>query len=152
MVATLQPEFVSTISYIFAALFKIIKTQFSNKSMKKIITLLIIAVFSITTVVAQKPAIRNNNSYRTTTNVSNVARLNKGTNTQHRPKTYSSPAVPLEKVKHYTNSEGYRVQSPTRYSSVPAGATAVCRDGTYSFSKNRRGTCSHHGGVAYWLK
>lgn len=30
-------------------------------------------------------------------------------------------------------------------------ATALCRDGTYSYSANRRGTCSHHGGVKYWL-
>lgn len=36
-------------------------------------------------------------------------------------------------------------------SSVPSGATARCRDGTYSFSKHRSGTCSHHGGVATWL-
>jgi uncharacterized protein DUF3761 len=35
--------------------------------------------------------------------------------------------------------------------SVPAGATARCRDGTYSFSRHRSGTCSHHGGVAAWL-
>jgi uncharacterized protein YraI len=55
-------------------------------------------------------------------------------------------------VKYYTNSSGQRVQSPTYYQSVPAGATALCRDGTYSFSRNRRGTCSHHGGVAKWLK
>ena len=54
--------------------------------------------------------------------------------------------------RYYTNSEGYRVQSPTYYNSVPAGATAICRDGTYSFSRSRRGTCSHHGGVAVWLK
>ena len=30
-------------------------------------------------------------------------------------------------------------------------ASARCNDGTYSYSRNRRGTCSHHGGVAYWL-
>jgi hypothetical protein len=36
-------------------------------------------------------------------------------------------------------------------SSAPPGATALCRDGTYSFSKHRSGTCSHHGGVARWL-
>jgi hypothetical protein len=35
--------------------------------------------------------------------------------------------------------------------STPAGATAECRDGTYSFSQHRSGTCSHHGGVARWL-
>ena len=32
----------------------------------------------------------------------------------------------------------------------PSGATAKCRDGTLSYSRNRRGTCSHHGGVAVW--
>jgi len=36
-------------------------------------------------------------------------------------------------------------------STPPPGATARCRDGTYSFSKHRSGTCSHHGGVAQWL-
>ena len=54
-------------------------------------------------------------------------------------------------VRYYINTAGERVQSPTYYPSVPAGATARCADGTYSFSKNRRGTCSHHGGVARWL-
>jgi hypothetical protein len=33
----------------------------------------------------------------------------------------------------------------------PPGATARCRDGTYSFSQHRSGTCSYHGGVAQWL-
>lgn len=55
-------------------------------------------------------------------------------------------------VKYYTNSKGEKVQSPTYYSKPPSGATAECRDGTYSFSKNRRGTCSHHGGVKRWLQ
>ena len=31
-----------------------------------------------------------------------------------------------------------------------AGATAVCADGTWSFSQHRSGTCSHHGGVHWW--
>lgn len=34
---------------------------------------------------------------------------------------------------------------------APSSATARCRDGTYSFSAHRRGTCSHHGGVSAWL-
>jgi Protein of unknown function (DUF3761) len=32
------------------------------------------------------------------------------------------------------------------------GATAQCRDGTYSFSASNSGTCSHHSGVARWLQ
>lgn len=55
-------------------------------------------------------------------------------------------------LRYYTNSYGNRVQSPTYYNSRPAGATALCRDGTYSFSASRRGTCSHHGGVARWYR
>ena len=53
----------------------------------------------------------------------------------------------------YTNSKGNRVRSPTRTpdNQPPPGATAQCRDGTFSFSQSRRGTCSHHGGVARWL-
>jgi hypothetical protein len=54
-------------------------------------------------------------------------------------------------VRTYRNSEGKRIQSPTFSRSVPAGASAECRDGSYSFSANRRGTCSHHRGVKRWL-
>jgi len=34
----------------------------------------------------------------------------------------------------------------------PPNATALCWDGTYSYSAHRRGTCSWHGGVRYWLR
>lgn len=50
----------------------------------------------------------------------------------------------------YTNSYGNEVPSPYYADTVPAGASAKCKDGTYSSSQNRRGTCSHHGGVAEW--
>lgn len=33
----------------------------------------------------------------------------------------------------------------------PAGATAQCKDGTYSHAATHRGACSHHGGVAKWM-
>lgn len=58
----------------------------------------------------------------------------------------------LSNDRHYTNSNGQRIHSPA-YSSggTPAGATAQCRDGTYSFSQHHSGTCSHHGGVGGWI-
>ncbi len=31
-----------------------------------------------------------------------------------------------------------------------SGATALCSDGTCSYSMHARGTCSYHGGVAQW--
>lgn len=68
------------------------------------------------------------------------------------PKAQSATSPQLSNDRHYTNSDGQQVHSPA-YSSggIPAGATAQCNDGTYSFSQHRRGTCSHHGGVAKWL-
>src|ERR1700751_2579651 len=46
----------------------------------------------------------------------------------------------------YVNSKGQTVQRPENCSGPPQGATAQCRDGSYSFSQSRRGTCSHAGG------
>tara|TARA_B100000508_G_scaffold130740_1_gene118322 strand:+ start:32088 stop:32981 length:894 start_codon:yes stop_codon:yes gene_type:complete len=63
-----------------------------------------------------------------------------------------STREPRRSIDHYTNSFGESVQSPTHYNKRPKGATAICNDGTYSFSRNRRGTCSGHGGVKTWLR
>ncbi len=54
---------------------------------------------------------------------------------------------------HYTNSSGAVVHSPahTITGQAPAGASAKCRDGTFSFSQHHRGTCARHGGVDAWL-
>ncbi len=60
----------------------------------------------------------------------------------------------LSNDNYYTNTNGNMVHSPayeTQPNVVPSGASAVCGDGTYSFSQSRRGTCSHHEGVAQWL-
>lgn len=40
---------------------------------------------------------------------------------------------------------------PVGAAASPPGATAFCRDGTYSYSKHHSGTCSAHGGVRRWL-
>lgn len=59
--------------------------------------------------------------------------------------------VPSAPNGTYTNVYGNEVPSPYYAPSAPAGASARCGDGTYSFSQSRRGTCSHHGGVDEWL-
>ena len=51
---------------------------------------------------------------------------------------------------HYVNSSGHCVRRPVHASHARPGATAKCSDGTWSFSEHHRGTCSHHGGVAFW--
>lgn len=70
---------------------------------------------------------------------------------QAQPSAPASQPV-LSNDSHYTNVDGKVVHSPAKSSAgIPAGATAVCGDGSYSFSQHRQGTCSHHGGVARWL-
>jgi hypothetical protein len=54
-------------------------------------------------------------------------------------------------IDSYVNVSGHCVHRPMQSSTVPAGASARCRDGSYSFSEHRRGTCSYHGGVAQWM-
>jgi len=51
----------------------------------------------------------------------------------------------------YTNVDGNQVHVPVTAPVAPPGATAQCRDGSWSFSQHHSGTCSHHGGVAQWL-
>ena len=56
--------------------------------------------------------------------------------------------TPLCGQDYYKNVDGVCVHRP---STNPKGATAKCRDGTYSYSRHASGTCSGHGGVARWI-
>ncbi|MGT2486753.1 DUF3761 domain-containing protein [Methylobacterium oryzae CBMB20] len=58
----------------------------------------------------------------------------------------------LDRHGHYRSRDGSDVHRPARSLNgrKPAGASAKCRDGTWSFSHTHRGTCSRHGGVAQW--
>ncbi|MGU3658079.1 MULTISPECIES: DUF3761 domain-containing protein [unclassified Methylobacterium] len=58
----------------------------------------------------------------------------------------------LDRHGHYRSRDGSEVHQPAKSldGAKPAGATAKCRDGTWSFSHTHRGTCSRHGGVARW--
>ncbi|MEU7782807.1 DUF3761 domain-containing protein [Amycolatopsis sp. NPDC049159] len=66
------------------------------------------------------------------------------------PKTTAQAAPkPAEcGADYYRNSDGNCVHRP---SDNPSGATALCKDGSYSYSQHRSGTCSGHGGVRTWL-
>jgi hypothetical protein len=52
--------------------------------------------------------------------------------------------------RHYVNSNGVLVHSPSCGRASEGHETAICRDGSHSYSMHHRGTCSYHGGVAQW--
>jgi cytoskeletal protein RodZ len=75
------------------------------------------------------------------------------THTTHATPTTAAPPAPssTSSGKGYINVDGNFVPSPVQAPSAPAGATAQCNDGSYSFSQHHSGTCSSHGGVKSWL-
>jgi hypothetical protein len=63
----------------------------------------------------------------------------------------TTPASASPNGCDYVNSDGNCEPGPTSAPSAPSGATAQCRDGTWSSSQHRTGTCSGHGGVDHFL-
>jgi hypothetical protein len=68
------------------------------------------------------------------------------------PSGAASQAAPATTAAKSTPSASKSAPAAAAASSDPTGATAKCKDGTYSKSQHHSGTCSHHGGVAEWLK
>lgn len=64
---------------------------------------------------------------------------------------YHHYATHVGSSDYYTARSGHHVHRPMQSRVAPRGASAQCRDHSWSFSESRRGTCSWHGGVARWL-
>jgi Protein of unknown function (DUF3761) len=69
------------------------------------------------------------------------------------PAPAAAPAAPAAAPAAQPKSATASKSAPTAKagSTDPTGATAKCKDGTYSKSQHHSGTCSSHGGVAEWL-
>lgn len=61
--------------------------------------------------------------------------------------TEAPAATPSSAKPAKTEATGSKASGNTD----PSGATARCKDGTYSHAKTHQGACSRHGGVAEWL-
>ena len=70
-----------------------------------------------------------------------------------RPTATFIPTVTVSKV----NSLAVVTLNPVKTAvkpttpSYPPDITAICKDGKYSYSKHKAGTCSGHGGVKKWI-
>ena len=63
----------------------------------------------------------------------------------------SPAAVPAPDSAAASKAAPAAKSAATTGNTDPTGATAKCKDGTYSKSKQHKGSCSHHGGVAEFL-
>ena len=63
----------------------------------------------------------------------------------------SAPATAAAPAAAKSSTVSKSAPTATASNTDPTGATAKCKDGTYSKSQHHSGTCSHHGGVAEWL-
>lgn len=67
------------------------------------------------------------------------------------PSTAAAKAAPAAASPASTKAAPAGKAAATTGNTDPTGATAKCKDGTYSKSKTHRGSCSHHGGVAEFM-
>lgn len=121
---------------------KIINVKLSRPQVVLVFGLLAIGFFALTyfTSPELKSLLRLNND-KTIQKVEGQSQsLVNDNSKKEEPKTTPSQATkPI-----YSNSKNTN--------SVISGATAQCNDETYSFSQNKQGTCSYHGGVKNWLE
>ena len=64
----------------------------------------------------------------------------------------AAPAPPAAAAAPQAAAPAARAPSAAIPANAPENATALCKDGTYSMSQHRSGTCSRHGGVERWLR
>lgn len=67
------------------------------------------------------------------------------------PADAPAPAPTPSKPKATASTSAFSATTKSSGSADAAGATAQCKDGSYSHAKNHSGACSKHGGVANWL-
>lgn len=64
-------------------------------------------------------------------------------------KMAAAPMTSPKAVAHAAPKSAVAVTDASN--TIAAGATAKCKDGTFSHSKTHTGSCSGHGGVASWM-
>jgi hypothetical protein len=66
--------------------------------------------------------------------------------------TYTPRVADAKVAKSESTAASKPAKTTTASDTDLNGASAKCKDGTYSHAATRRGACSRHGGIAEWLK
>ncbi|MGO2143613.1 MAG: DUF3761 domain-containing protein [Serratia bockelmannii] len=71
--------------------------------------------------------------------------------TRRHPTKETPPPSPQPSPSQTTTSPSRPSAPQPSQTTSPEGATARCKDGSFSHSQHHRGACSRHGGVDSWL-
>ncbi|MFZ4171269.1 DUF3761 domain-containing protein [Enterobacter ludwigii] len=71
--------------------------------------------------------------------------------TRRHPAKETPPPSPQPSPSQTTTSPSRSPAPQPSQTASPEGATARCKDGSFSHSQHHRGACSRHGGVDSWL-
>ena len=64
------------------------------------------------------------------------------------PALAADPVAPEATAGEYVAKPG----DPANVTPMPEGATALCKDGTWTKTHNRTGACASHKGIVRWLQ
>jgi hypothetical protein len=67
------------------------------------------------------------------------------------PAAMTPAAAPAKPAPAMMTAKPAAASSNAMMAAKPAGATGVCKDGSYTMAKNHTGACSGHKGVDHWL-
>jgi Protein of unknown function (DUF3761) len=88
----------------------------------------------------------SNNENNSSEIITNVAIPNSNVQNEITTSHDANPSIDPEKDgsnnEHYINCNGEVIHDPAFYDDIPPGASALCNDGSYSFSRHHTGTCS----------
>lgn len=120
--------------------------------MRMIFPLLITCILMLSTMVQAAP-----HPPSTTTDADNTAKQELRAHTPHHRTMPATSDVAIPKNDNETtpsrgkNGQFRKKEKNTVVVPETSGATARCRDGSLSHSRQHRGACSRHGGVGQWL-
>lgn len=104
-----------------------------------------------TSTVTLTPTLTNTPTHTPTQTITNTPTITYTPTITHTPTITNTPRKTFTPRPTRTRIPTITPTRPLPTLDPLAGVTAICKDGTYSYSQHQQGTCSHHGGIKQWI-